>query len=151
MCCVLSRFSHVRLFATPWVIACQAPLSMGFLQARLLEWVAISPSRGSSRPRDRTWGSCIAGRFFTTSTTWEALLTSYTKINSKCFKDLDIKTIGKTFSYISHRSTFLGQSSKRKEVKAIIRKWDLIKPNFAQLRKPQTKWKDNLHNGRKYS
>ena len=37
----------------------------GILQARVLEWVAISFSRGSSRPRDRTQVSCIAGRFFT--------------------------------------------------------------------------------------
>ena len=35
------------------------------LQARILEWVAISFSRESSQPRDRTWVSCIAGRFFT--------------------------------------------------------------------------------------
>ena len=28
--CVLSHFSHVRLSATPWIMACQAPLSMGF-------------------------------------------------------------------------------------------------------------------------
>ena len=37
----------------------------GILQARTLEWVAISFSRGSSRPRDRARGSCIAGRRFT--------------------------------------------------------------------------------------
>ena len=37
----------------------------GSLQARVLEWVAISFSRGSSRPRDRTWVSHIAGRRFT--------------------------------------------------------------------------------------
>ena len=38
----------------------------GILQARILEWVAISFSRrGSSWLRDRTWVSCIAGRFFT--------------------------------------------------------------------------------------
>ena len=36
----------------------------GILQARILEWVAISYSRGSSRPRDQTWVSCNAGRFF---------------------------------------------------------------------------------------
>ena len=35
-------------------------------QARILEWVAISFSRGSSQPRDQTQVSCIAGRFFTT-------------------------------------------------------------------------------------
>ena len=36
----------------------------GIFQARVLEWVAISFSRGSSRPRDRTRVSCIAGRCF---------------------------------------------------------------------------------------
>ena len=37
----------------------------GILQARILEWVAIPFSTGSSWPRDWTWVSCIAGRFFT--------------------------------------------------------------------------------------
>ena len=55
----------VQLFATPWTVAHQAPLSMGILQARILEWVAISCSRESSWPRDGTWVSCIVGRFFT--------------------------------------------------------------------------------------
>ena len=36
----------------------------GILQARIVEWVAISFSRESSQPRDRTQVSCIAGRFF---------------------------------------------------------------------------------------
>ena len=40
------HFRHVRLFATPRTIAHQAPLSMGILQARALEWVAISSTRG---------------------------------------------------------------------------------------------------------
>ena len=44
----------------------------GILQARILEWVAISSSRGSSWPRHRTWVSCIAGRFFTVWATREA-------------------------------------------------------------------------------
>ena len=37
----------------------------GVSQARILEWVAISFSKGSFWPRDQTWVSCIAGRFFT--------------------------------------------------------------------------------------
>ena len=37
----------------------------GLLQERTLEWVAIPFSRGSSQPGDRTWVSCIAGRFLT--------------------------------------------------------------------------------------
>ena len=36
----------------------------GILQVRILEWVAISFSRGSSQPRDQTQVSCIAGRHF---------------------------------------------------------------------------------------
>ena len=36
-----------------------------FLQAKILEWVAISSSKGSSQPRDQTQVFCIAGRFFT--------------------------------------------------------------------------------------
>ena len=38
----VSFLSHVRLFVTPWTVAHQAPLSMGILQARLQEWVAVS-------------------------------------------------------------------------------------------------------------
>ena len=34
------------------------------VQPRMLEWVAMPSSRGSSRPRDRTQVSCVAGRFF---------------------------------------------------------------------------------------
>ena len=45
----------------------------GILQARILKWAAISSSRGSSQPRDRTLVSpALAGVFFTTSATWEA-------------------------------------------------------------------------------
>ena len=34
---MLSRFGHVQLYTTPWTIARQAPLSVGILQARVLE------------------------------------------------------------------------------------------------------------------
>ena len=54
-CVCLSHFSHVWLFATLWTVACQAPLSMEILQARILECVAITSSRESSQPRD--WAS----------------------------------------------------------------------------------------------
>ena len=40
----VSRFSRVRLFATLWTVALQAPLSMGILQARMLKWVAMPSS-----------------------------------------------------------------------------------------------------------
>ena len=46
----------------------------GILQARILEWVSISFSRGSFPPRDWTQVSCIAGRFFTVWTTRKVLV-----------------------------------------------------------------------------
>ena len=57
-------------------VDCSLPGSSlhGILQARILEWVAIPVSRGSSQPRDRTWVSHIAGRCFNLSATREAYL-----------------------------------------------------------------------------
>ena len=46
----VKSLSHVRLSVTPWTVACQAPRSMGFFQARVLEWVAIFFSRGLPNP-----------------------------------------------------------------------------------------------------
>ena len=43
----------------PWTVARQAPLYLGILQARILEWVARSFSWGSSQTRDQTHISCI--------------------------------------------------------------------------------------------
>ena len=62
---------------------CSLPASSvhGSLQARILEWVAISVSRRSSQPRDRTQVSHIAGRFFIVSATREDLYISNVTIN----------------------------------------------------------------------
>ena len=51
---------------------CSLPVSSdhGILQARILEWVAMPSSKGSSQPRDRTCISYIAGRFFTAEPPW---------------------------------------------------------------------------------
>ena len=66
----------------------------------------------------------------------EHSLTSYTKINSKWLKDLNIKqdtiklreeNIGKTFSDVNCTNVFLGQYPKAIEQKAKVNKWDLIK------------------------
>ena len=56
ICCMqlklkMKLFSCVRLFATPWTVAYQ-PAIHGIFQARILEWAAVSFSRGSSQPRD---------------------------------------------------------------------------------------------------
>ena len=49
---VLSHFSHVQLFMIVWTVAFQAPLSTEILQARVLVWIAMPCSRGSSQTKD---------------------------------------------------------------------------------------------------
>ena len=64
LCCVNLHYVYVlgcvRLFSTPRTVAARLH---GIFQARILEWVAISYSRGSSQPRDQNCVSCIAGGF----------------------------------------------------------------------------------------
>ena len=63
----------------------------GILQAKILEWVTIPFSRGSSWPRDRTWVSHVASRFFTVWSTREVSSTlSYGK---GCTVMLEIKRV----------------------------------------------------------
>ena len=68
-------------------IDCSPPVSPihGTSQARILQWFAISSSRGSSRPRDQNRICCLAGRFFTMGRNFKAhrgFLTSLTKWTS---------------------------------------------------------------------
>ena len=48
--CTLCYLSHVRLFATPWTVACQAPLSVGILQARILHLLCLLRWQADSLP-----------------------------------------------------------------------------------------------------
>ena len=58
-------FSHVPTLCVPMDCSPLGYCVHGILQARILEWVTMPFSRGSSWPRDRTQATCIAGRFFT--------------------------------------------------------------------------------------
>ena len=71
-CCCLVAESSPTLFDP---MDCSLPGSSvhGILQARILQWVAIPSSRGSSQPRDQTQVSCIAGRFFAIWATSQSL------------------------------------------------------------------------------
>ena len=85
MCAVLSRFSHARLFAIPWMAVLQAPLFMGF--SRQEYWSGLlCPLLGdlpdSGMDPMSLESSALEVRFFTTSTTWEAPIVQYNnKIN----------------------------------------------------------------------
>ena len=69
---VLSCFSHVRLFAIPWTVAHQAPLSMGFSRQEYWSGLPFPPPGDLPDPGIELaslLSPALAGRFFTTSTT----------------------------------------------------------------------------------
>ena len=73
---VLSYFSRVRLFATLWTVACQAPLSMGFSRQKYRSGLPCPPPGDLPNPGvepESLTSPALAGGFFTTSATWEAL------------------------------------------------------------------------------
>ena len=65
--CVLSHFSRVWLCVTPWIVALQAPLSMGFSRQEYWSGLPWPPSGDLTQPRDLTQVSsisCIGRRVF---------------------------------------------------------------------------------------
>ena len=61
---MLRHFSCFWLFSTPWTVACQAPLSMGFSRQEYWSGLPSPPPGESSQPRDLTQVSRIAGGLF---------------------------------------------------------------------------------------
>ena len=73
--CLLSHFSHVQLCATLWILACQAPLLVGF--SRQVSWSGLSCPPAGDLPDPGIEPASLmspasAGGFFTTSDTWDA-------------------------------------------------------------------------------
>ena len=81
--CTINTCVHAKLLQLCPTLCnpmdCSPPSSSvcEILQARILEWVAIPFSRGSSQPRDWTWVSFIAGRFFTIWATFKWLYVNH--------------------------------------------------------------------------
>ena len=77
MCMRAQSLSHVRLFATPWTVAHQAPLSMGFSSQEYWSGLPCPPPRDLPNPGiepTSLTSPALAGRFSTNSATWEALI-----------------------------------------------------------------------------
>ena len=73
--CVLIYFSHVRVFMTLWTVAHQVPLSMGFSWHEYWSGLPCPPPGDLVNPGIKPASlksPTLAGRFFITSTTWEA-------------------------------------------------------------------------------
>ena len=71
----ICALSHVRLFVTPWAVACQAPHFMGFFREEHWSGLPCPPPGDLPDPGIETvslTSPALAGRFFTTSATWEA-------------------------------------------------------------------------------
>ena len=71
---MLSRFSHVQLFATLWTVACQAPLSMGFFRQEHWSELPFPPPGDLPDPGVQPtslMSPALAGGFFASSATWE--------------------------------------------------------------------------------
>ena len=66
--------SHVQLFVTPWTVALQAPWSVGFSTQYYWSGLPFPPPGDLPNPGIKAISLAspvLAGRFFTTSTTWE--------------------------------------------------------------------------------
>ena len=53
--CMLSHFSHVRLFVTPWTVARQIPLSMGFSRQEYCSGLPFPSPRDIPDPKIKPW------------------------------------------------------------------------------------------------
>ena len=91
-CCMLSHFSDVQLFVSPWSVACQAPLSIEFSRREYWSGLPCHPLGDLPKPgteHTSLMSPALAGRMFTTSATWEALGRSWSKeIRQLCYKTL---------------------------------------------------------------
>ena len=77
--CRISRFGHVWLFVMLWTVAHQVPLSMGFSRQEYWRGLLLPPPGDLPHPGIKPSSlvsPALAGRFFTTSATWEVLYES---------------------------------------------------------------------------
>ena len=74
----------------------------GILQARIMEWVAISFSRGLSQPRDQTQVSCIAGRRFTICKIKHPLIIKM--LNNESLEGLYLNILNITYAEVSSKN-----------------------------------------------
>ena len=98
----------------------RGPSVNGILQARMLEWIGLPSSRGSSPPRDQTHVSSIAGRFFTTEPQGSLCFHSYQLVNRPL-----------------REVTF--------QVSSIVSGWDGIWPQVFSFHPDTNMWIETIH------
>ena len=110
--CVLSCFSHVQLFATPWTVAHQARLSMGF--SRQEYWSGFPCPPPGDLPD--LWTEpvslmipALAGKLFTTSATWEVYISIYRHTSEILWVWFQTTTIKQLLHTVSHMKFLASQ------------------------------------------
>ena len=90
--CMLSCFSHVQLFVTPWTIALHAPLFMGFSRQEYWNELPFPPlgdlPNAEIKPISLK-SPALTARSFTSSTTWEASIFTQYSTASLCSSELE--------------------------------------------------------------
>ena len=95
-------------------VDCSLPGSSvhGILQARILEWVAISFSRGSSRPRDQTQVFCIAGRRFRACWDLRDHLSQYLVLQQRKLMSEALRWFGHLLHYLKRQNCSFNAARK---------------------------------------
>ena len=129
MCvCVLSHFSHAWLFVTLWSVACQAPLSTEFSRQEYWSRLPCPPPRDFSDPGiepESLMSPSLAGRFFTTSATWEAPLTL-----KRCAFSVPVEDFQLVLLFVSYCLHFLTWRTE----------WDTPESNFTSQEEKGTQY-----------
>ena len=76
--CMVSHFNCVCVFVTPWAVAHQALLPMGFSSQEYWSGLPCPPPGDLPHPEIEPKSLAVAGGFFTTSTTWETPINKQT-------------------------------------------------------------------------
>ena len=103
----------------------------GIFQARVLEWIAISFSRGSSRPKNQTWVSQVAGRCFTSWATREAPL------NNKQNKNTN--QIISRQEYQSHSALPIRGKTNKQKLSTSLILYEAYTNDWTNFRRAETK------------
>ena len=139
--------SRVWLFCDP--MACSPPRSSvhGISQARVLKWVAICLSRGSSQSRDRTCVSCIGRWILYHWATWEAPYLFFFKFFSHlgCYRILSrvltLHSRSLLFIYFKYSSVYTSIPNSQSILLGDAAAWPL--PRLPALSTDPSTWKGN--------
>ena len=109
----------------------------GISQARILEWVAISLSRGSSRSRDQIWVYCLAGGFFTIELSGKLYVctcVTFAEKITKCKRRTKIQINGKNTIFVYGKIQYLKDSKSFQAVFSQVKPEVHLHQNYLEYR-----------------